>query len=223
MNYQDHYNRLIDRAKTRSTPTGYTETHHILPRCLGGSDDKDNLVQLTPEEHYVAHQLLIKIHPTNDSLVYAANMMTVGENRQTNKRYGWLKKKYQSVCKKRVGEKNGSYGRSWYHNPDTLDSGKFLSCAVPDGWVKGRTPKISLCCVCGKSTGKRHAKWCDEHRGKQKTRVIRQTKAKSEYSHEEKREALINSKGNIRKALYSLGLNDSGSHYKVMREIKKTL
>jgi len=29
---------------------------------MGGSDDKSNLVDLTPEEHFLAHQLLLKIH-----------------------------------------------------------------------------------------------------------------------------------------------------------------
>ena len=27
---------------------------------MGGTDDEENLVELTPEEHYVAHQLLVK-------------------------------------------------------------------------------------------------------------------------------------------------------------------
>ena len=66
-----HYGRLIERAKTRQL-TGYVEKHHVVPKCIGGTDEKSNLVKLTPEEHYVAHQLLVKIYPDNDSLVYAA-------------------------------------------------------------------------------------------------------------------------------------------------------
>jgi hypothetical protein len=31
---------------------------------MKGSDGKKNRVDLTPEEHFVAHQLLTKIHPT---------------------------------------------------------------------------------------------------------------------------------------------------------------
>jgi hypothetical protein len=37
----------------------YSETHHILPKCLGGKD-KNNLVKLTAKEHYIAHALLTK-------------------------------------------------------------------------------------------------------------------------------------------------------------------
>lgn len=94
MNYRKHYNLLMERARNRLLE-GYTEKHHIIPRCMGGSDEPDNLVNLTAEEHYVAHQLLCKIYPNNELLVYAANMMTVG--RPSNKKYGWLKRKWAKV------------------------------------------------------------------------------------------------------------------------------
>jgi 5-methylcytosine-specific restriction endonuclease McrA len=61
MNYKKIYERIIDRARSRDL-LSYKERHHIIPRCLGGSDDISNLVDLTPEEHYVCHQLLVKIH-----------------------------------------------------------------------------------------------------------------------------------------------------------------
>lgn len=61
MNYLKHYTSLIDRAKQRITE-GYTEAHHIIPKCLGGNDDITNLVNLTAREHYLAHILLAKLH-----------------------------------------------------------------------------------------------------------------------------------------------------------------
>lgn len=48
----------------------YVEQHHILPRALGGTDDKSNLVFLTAKEHFVAHHLLWRIH--KDSKTYWA-------------------------------------------------------------------------------------------------------------------------------------------------------
>lgn len=139
MNYEKHYNLLIERAKSRKI-TDYVERHHIVPRCMGGTNAKSNLVNLTPEEHYVAHQLLVKIHPNNDSLVYAANKMTVSSKytKRNNKRYGWLKRKFQTICKKRTGNKNPSYGKSWYYNSNTLEEGKFLPTDIPLNWTKGR-------------------------------------------------------------------------------------
>lgn len=55
MNYTKIYNDLINRAKTRKNLLGYTEVHHILPKCLGGSENKKNLAILTAREHYIAH------------------------------------------------------------------------------------------------------------------------------------------------------------------------
>ena len=94
MNYVKHYNFLIDRAKNRILNC-YSETHHIIPKCLGGSDEKSNLVELTAEEHFVAHQLLVKIYPGNYDLLHAAQMMTTSNrhhDRSKNKLYGWLRK-----------------------------------------------------------------------------------------------------------------------------------
>lgn len=94
MDYFAIYDKLISRARGRVLDI-YTEHHHIIPKCLGGLDVFDNLVDLTPEEHFVAHQLLVKMYPNNHKLVYAANMMCVSGNaKRSNKRYGWLKRKF---------------------------------------------------------------------------------------------------------------------------------
>ncbi len=158
MNYTKHYNALIAKAKTRVL-FAYTEKHHIIPRCLGGNNSKDNLVSLTPEEHYVAHQLLVKMYPNNTSLVYALNMMTVSSDKciRNNKKYGWIKRRHQEACKARVGALNPSFGKSWYYNPNTLQEGKFTIDSIPSDWVKGRkstrqTHKVKpqkICSKCG--------------------------------------------------------------------------
>lgn len=95
MNYEKIYNDIVNRGKNRVL-TEYKEKHHIVPRCLGGADDDSNLVELTPEEHFVAHQLLVKLHPTNSKLIFATNMLTVssGNVKRNNKMYGWLKRKF---------------------------------------------------------------------------------------------------------------------------------
>ena len=95
MNYQAIYIRLIS---TKTKRIGYVEKHHILPRCLGGTDDKENIVELYPDEHYLAHLLLCKIYPKNQKLLYAAMNMTTGSminnGKRTNKAYGWLRRQY---------------------------------------------------------------------------------------------------------------------------------
>lgn len=136
MNYKKIYQDIINRAKNRPDPPLF-EKHHIIPRCLGGLDNPENLVKLTPEEHYVAHQLLVKIYPGNDSLIYAARMMI--PNRPNNKMYGWLKRKFISVRRKCFGKNNPSFGTRWISNIEKKASKKIKKTdPLPDGWVVGR-------------------------------------------------------------------------------------
>jgi len=65
MNYLFHYNNLIkNRKENPLSNIEYGEHHHIIPRCMGGSDDKSNIVKLTAREHFIAHHLLFKAHRT---------------------------------------------------------------------------------------------------------------------------------------------------------------
>ncbi len=126
MNYQKIYTNLIDRAISRISE-GYVEKHHIVPRCLGGSNSKNNIVALYPEEHYLAHLLLCRLNKGNSKLLYAAMNMTSGaminNGKRNNKAYGWLRRQYaesmsgdnnparrdpnlqKEAAKKRVGQK----------------------------------------------------------------------------------------------------------------------
>lgn len=54
------YYNIINRARTRAL-NEYGEIHHIIPRSLGGDNIKDNLVNLTPREHFICHKLLTKM------------------------------------------------------------------------------------------------------------------------------------------------------------------
>lgn len=77
--FENTYNNLINRAKPRGlnkeTINYYTEIHHIIPRCLGGSDNDDNLVLLSYREHVIAHMLLSRIYDDNDNLALAVELM----------------------------------------------------------------------------------------------------------------------------------------------------
>jgi hypothetical protein len=63
MNYKWHYEKLCRSRKYKPTidKDGYYETHHILPKSLGGTEDDENLVRLTAREHFIAHLLLWKM------------------------------------------------------------------------------------------------------------------------------------------------------------------
>jgi len=73
MNYEKIYNQIINHAKLRNLPNKKTrgfERHHIIPRSLNGTNDKNNLVDLTPREHFICHRLLVFIHK-NDKLAFS--------------------------------------------------------------------------------------------------------------------------------------------------------
>lgn len=115
------YAAITENAKGRILDS-YTEKHHIIPRCLDGTDDSDNLVDLTAREHFVCHWLLTKIHHTGKQHYQMLNalrgMRRENKNQQryktkiTARVYATAKEewsKYQSI--KYKGEGNPMYGR----------------------------------------------------------------------------------------------------------------
>jgi hypothetical protein len=66
------YFNIIQSARNSPLPD-IKERHHILPKSLGGSNDKTNIVTLSPRQHYICHQLLIKMTVGQDKnkMVYA--------------------------------------------------------------------------------------------------------------------------------------------------------
>jgi hypothetical protein len=78
MNYQRIYDQIIDRARDRELDC-YREKHHVTPKCLGGSDSKSNLVELTAREHFICHWLLSRLYPEEPKLSYAFWMMSTSK------------------------------------------------------------------------------------------------------------------------------------------------
>lgn len=72
MDYKKHYDSLIKKYGAVSKPRiGYHERHHILPKCMGGKDDYDNLTYLSARCHLLAHWLLMRAFPLNKGLKVA--------------------------------------------------------------------------------------------------------------------------------------------------------
>lgn len=80
--YKVRYKKLIEYCKNNPTYEGYVEKHHIIPQCLGGSNDASNLIALSPRAHYIAHWILYKAYPENSSLAHAFAMMMVNNPNQ---------------------------------------------------------------------------------------------------------------------------------------------
>ena len=87
MDYLKIYNSIIERGKNRVL-SGYGENHHIVPKCVGGTNKKWNLVKLTAKEHYICHMLLCEIYPKENKLKYAFwRMCNVGYSKYQERDY----------------------------------------------------------------------------------------------------------------------------------------
>ena len=104
MNYLKIHDTIINNAKKQEL-NEYCESHHIIPKCLGGNNDINNIVKLKPREHYIIHGLLVKIYKNDKNiskiskLICAFRYMSVdshnGKRTQSkNKDYGWMRKLY---------------------------------------------------------------------------------------------------------------------------------
>jgi len=108
MNYLYIYDSIIIRAKCRAkTRTeankilGYSELHHIIPKCMNGTNEKDNLVYLSAREHFICHLLLTKIYPNNHFLLFSVHRLMYDKqgNKLNGKSYEWIKIKNSEIRK----------------------------------------------------------------------------------------------------------------------------
>jgi len=86
MNYARIYAEFIsDRLTKQPAKPDYFEKHHILPRSLGGGNEKSNIIRLRPEDHLFAHLLLAKIHGGSMWHAVCAMLMTSSKRPQSEK------------------------------------------------------------------------------------------------------------------------------------------
>jgi hypothetical protein len=86
LNYKLLYDLLVQKAKNRTEVPLVKERHHILPKSLGGTNKKENIVLFTPKEHYVAHHLLWKIY-RNKEMHYAFWLMVNKTSKDKTRQY----------------------------------------------------------------------------------------------------------------------------------------
>jgi hypothetical protein len=148
MDYKKIYNSIIEN-RIQNVYDGYTENHHILPRSLGGSDDKTNLVRLNAREHFICHLLLTKIYdyntPSGKKMVKAFMMMMCSSKNQeryiTSKEFKVLREKSAKIqSESQSGVGNSQYGKRWrwIHNDITRELKKLnLESDLPLGCQYG--------------------------------------------------------------------------------------
>lgn len=74
MKYKEFIENILN-TRGRFNINGVKYRHHIVPRCMKGSDDEENLIDLTRTEHLEAHLLLALENPKNVRLQEAYRQM----------------------------------------------------------------------------------------------------------------------------------------------------
>lgn len=119
MTYQEFIDNILQTRGRFNCGDEYYERHHIVPKCMGGTNDKENLIDLYAREHFIAHKLLALENPDNYSLQYAWWSMCQIKGNSLQKREEISSEEYEEariVCSiissERVkGEKHPMYNK----------------------------------------------------------------------------------------------------------------
>lgn len=136
MNYAKIYNAIIDRSYNRTLNT-YTERHHIIPRCFGGSNEITNIAILTSREHFICHLLLYKMQTTKRAKhqMLTAVIMMKGKDINNSKLYEHARKTFSKMHSDSIsGVNHPMYGTArtgkdnpFYGKTHTVETRKKLS------------------------------------------------------------------------------------------------
>jgi len=158
MNYNKIYLSIINNAKkeNRDRKEKYYEKHHILPKCIGGSDSLDNLIYLTPKEHFLCHRLLCEIYPNELKLKFALWYMS------NNKKYIISSRIYEKIRKNISNEISGKTIETLYGTEKAKEMReKMSSSRKGKSWVQyfGLEKSIDLKeKLIGRRIGSKHTK-----------------------------------------------------------------
>lgn len=97
--YKDFIQNILDTRGRFNCGEEYHERHHILPKCMDGSDEDDNLIDLFAREHFEAHRLLALENPDISKLTRAWWMMSHmnKSNQRNQRRYKISADEYEEV------------------------------------------------------------------------------------------------------------------------------
>lgn len=107
--YDEFIQNILNTRGRFACGEEYHERHHIIPRCMGGTNEKDNLIDLYAREHFEAHKLLALENPENNKLVYVWSCMAFAK-RDCQERYELTPEEYEDA---KVAISRTSKGRTF--------------------------------------------------------------------------------------------------------------
>ena len=96
MTYDEFIADILNTRGRFNCGEEYHERHHIIPKCCGGTNDDDNLIDLFPREHFIAHKMLVDENPDNNGLIYAFGCMLWAKN-ESQERYEVSPDEYEEI------------------------------------------------------------------------------------------------------------------------------
>lgn len=109
LTYQAFIDNILQTRGRFACGDEYHERHHIVPKCLGGTNEENNLIDLFAREHFEAHRLLVLENPENNGLQYAWWNMCQIQGNDGQDRYIPTAEEFEQarkICSKLSSERN---------------------------------------------------------------------------------------------------------------------
>jgi len=117
--YLNWYKKII--INRFNYPISIGENHHIVPKSMGGTDDQENIIKLTPREHYICHLCLTKFTEGRDyyKMLCAINCMsmnTIKQNFSYNSKVYEILREQRNIELKKWLKTNSAFKNKLIHN-----------------------------------------------------------------------------------------------------------
>jgi hypothetical protein len=118
MDYLKVYRAIVERGQVREPDSeGYYEVHHIIPRCMGGGDERENLTTLTAREHFIAHWLLARVYPDHQGIGFSFWAMC-NQKGATGKRDYKVSSRTYAEAKEKYSSENSKRQKKMWQDPE---------------------------------------------------------------------------------------------------------
>jgi hypothetical protein len=146
--YYTKYNQIVKHYKEldlKKSKDLYTESHHVIPKSMGGTNKKENLVRVPGRVHFLLHWMLYRIYRTKEmAFAWASMRMNRHNVRYTSRSFVYASRTYSES---RVGHKHSAESKA---KMSEARKGK-------SSWSKGKSfSDEHKAKIAEKNTGKTH-------------------------------------------------------------------
>ena len=131
MTYNEFINNILNSRGRFGIPEGvYKERHHIIPHCMNGTNDENNLIDLYAKEHFIAHKLLALENPDNYGCIYGWSMMAFRKSNNQDRYYEITADEYEQL-KILMAKTNGDFQKMLWQDPNYKEKMSNIRKGIP--------------------------------------------------------------------------------------------